>query len=227
MTNQGAPTSLRVGVSRIGLPPLIAIIAFAGCGGGERITQTREVAPFSRLEVSESVDVRVVPGDGRQVRVYAGENVVDRVVTESSGGVLTVDIRDRGIVIGSDPLGDAAVEVQASALDGVDIDGAGDVVLDGIDVDDFELRLRGAGEVDASGTVDRLTATIQGAGDANLLDLQARTARILVQGAGDAEVNVSDTLDVTVEGAADVAYRGDPRVTSDISGAGDIRQIEP
>jgi Putative auto-transporter adhesin, head GIN domain len=225
MTNQGAPTSLRVGVSRIGF--LIAIVALAGCGGGERITETREVAPFSRLEVSESVDVRVVPGDGRQVRVQAGEHVIERVVTESSGGVLTIDIRDRGIVIGSDPLGDAEVEVQASALEGVDIEGAGDVVLDGVDADEFELRLEGAGEVDASGTVDRLTATIEGAGDANLLDLRARTARIVVQGAGDAEVNVSDELDVSVEGAADVAYTGDPRVRSDISGAGDIRRIEP
>jgi hypothetical protein len=207
--------------------PLVAILALAGCGGGERITETREVAPFSRLAVSESVDVRVVPGDGRQVRVHAGEKVIDRVVTESSGGVLTIDIRDRGIVIGEDPLGDASVEVQASALEGVDVDGAGDVVLDGIDADEFELRLQGAGDVVASGTVDRLTASIEGAGDANLLDLEARTARIEVQGAGDAEVNVSEQLDVSVEGAADVAYTGNPRVTSDISGAGDIRRIEP
>jgi Putative auto-transporter adhesin, head GIN domain len=225
MTNQGAPTSLRVGVSRIGL--LIAIVAVAGCGSGERITETRDVAPFNRLEVSESVDVRVVPGNGRQVRVHAGEHVIDRVVTESSGGVLTIDIRDRGIVIGSDPLGDAEVQVEASALEGVDIEGSGDVVLDGVDADDLELRLQGAGEIDASGTVDRLTATIEGAGDANLLDLRARIARVVVQGAGDAEVNVSDELDVSVEGAADVAYTGDPRVTSDISGAGDIRRIEP
>ena len=209
------------------LSPLIAVVALAGCGGGERITQTREVAPFSRLEVAESVDVRVVPGDGRQVRVHAGEHVIDRVVTESSGGVLTIDIRDRGIVIGSDPLGDVEVQVEASALEGVDIEGAGDVVLDGVEADEFEIRLEGAGEIDASGTVDRLTATIEGAGDANLLDLQARTARIEVQGAGDAQVNVSDELEVSVQGAADVAYTGDPEVRSDIEGAGDIRQIEP
>lgn len=226
MTNQGAPTSLRVGVSRTGLP-LIAMLALAACGGGERITETRAVAPFSRLEVSDSVDVRVVPGGGRRVRVHAGEHVIDRVVTSSSGGVLTIDIRDRGIVIGSDPLGDVEVQVEASALEGVDVDGAADVVLDGVEADAFEIRLHGAGEIDASGTVDHLTATIEGAGDADLLDLQARIARIEVQGAGDAQVNVSDELDVSVEGAADVAYTGDPEVRSDVEGAGDIRQIEP
>jgi hypothetical protein len=209
------------------LAPALLVLALAGCGGGERITETREVAPFSRLQVSESVDVRVVPGDGRQVRVYAGENVIDRVLTASSGGVLEVDVRDRGIVIGSDPLGDAAVEVQASALEGIEIEGAGDVVLEGLDAQELELEVQGAGDIDASGTVDRLTATIEGAGNANLLDLRARTARVVVEGAGDAELNVSEELDVSVEGAADVSYTGDPRVRSDVSGAGEIRRIAP
>jgi putative autotransporter adhesin-like protein len=209
------------------LAPLLAVIALAGCGGGERITETREVAPFSRLAVSESVDVNVVPGDGRQVRVYAGENVIDRVLTASSGGVLDIDIRDRGIVIGSDPLDDVEVEVQASALEGVEIEGAGDVVLEGLDAQELELEVQGAGDIDASGTVDRLTATIEGAGNAHLLDLRARTARVVVDGAGDAELNVSEELDVSVEGAADVSYTGNPQVRSDVSGAGEIRRITP
>jgi hypothetical protein len=205
----------------------LLVLLVAGCGGGERIIETRQVAPFSRLEVSESVDVKVVPGDGRRVRVYAGEKVIDRVVTSSSGGVLEIDIKDRGIVIGDDPLGDARVEVAADALEGVDIDGSGDVVLEGLDAQELDLVLHGAADLDASGTVDRLTATIEGAGDANLLELRARTARVVVEGAGDAELNVSDELDVTVEGAADVSYTGDPRVRSDVSGAGDIRRIGP
>jgi hypothetical protein len=46
----------------------------------------------------------------------------------------------------------------------------------------------GAGEVAASGTADRLTATIQGAGDARLSDLAVRTATVVVQGAGEAHL---------------------------------------
>ncbi len=149
--------------------------------------------------------------------------MIDRVITASSGGVLEIDIRDRGIVIGPDPLGDVQVEVAASALASVDVDGAGDVVLEDLDAQALELELRGAADVDASGTVDRLTATIQGAGNANLLDLRVRTARVVVQGAADAELNVSDELDVIVEGAGDVSYSGDPTVRSEVEGAGDLR----
>jgi Putative auto-transporter adhesin, head GIN domain len=226
MSNQGAPRSLRLGASRIGFLPLLLLLAFAGCGGGDRITETRDVAPYSRLEV-DGVDVKVVPGDGREVRVYAGENVIDRVETASSGGVLEIGVRDRGIVIGSDPLGDARVEVQASALEGVDVEGSGDVVLEGLDAQALELDLRGAADLEATGSVERLEAWIQGAGDADLSQLDTGTAVVVAEGASDVELNVRDRLRVLVEGAGDVTYRGDPVVESDVHGAGDLRRVGP
>jgi hypothetical protein len=171
--------------------------------------------------------VKVVEGDGRHVRVYAGENVIDRVITASSGGVLEIDVRDRGIVIGSDPLGDVQVEVAASALESIDIDGAGDVLLEDLDAQELDLELHDAADLEATGSVERLTAKIQGAGDADLSRLAVRTATVVVQGAADAELNVSDQLDVTVQGAGDVSYRGDPVVESQIEGAGDLRRIGP
>ena len=48
-----------------------------------------------------------------------------------------------------------------------------------------------------------------------------------MQGAADAELNVSDELDVTIQGAGDVSYTRRPAVRSDIEGAGDLRRIEP
>jgi hypothetical protein len=206
------------------LAPILVLVLLAGCGGGERITETRDAAPFERLDIEDSVDVKVVPGDAREVRVYAGEDVIDRVHTESSDGVLHVDIRDRGIVIGDDPLGDARVEVSASAVRSVSIGGSSDVDLTGVDVDELELDVEGRADIDASGTVDRLNATIGGAGDANLSRLVVRSAVVAVEGAADADLNVSDSLDVTIEGAGDVTYRGDPEIRSDIEGAGDLHR---
>jgi hypothetical protein len=203
--------------------PILALVLLAGCGGGERIVESRDVAPFDRLEVSDSIEVRVVPGDGREVRVRAGEKVIDRVTTESSGGVLFLDVRDRGIVIGPDPLGDVSVEVAASALRGITVSGAGDVTLSDLEGEELVLDVDGAGELEASGSVDRLILTIDGAGDAQLAELAARTAQVDVNGAGEADLNVSEELDVTIDGAGDVSYRGDPRVRSDIDGAGELR----
>lgn len=201
--------------------------ALAGCGGGPRVTDSRSVAPFDRIVVSSGLEIDVVPGDGRQVRVRAGEDVLDRVLTESRDGVLRLRVRDRGIVIGPDPLGDARVQVAADDLRGVTIDGTGSVELSGLDEPALALDVRGAGDIEASGTVDRLTAEIQGAADADLAELATRTTRVTVEGAGDADLSVSESLDVTVRGAGDVSYRGDPEVRSDIQGAGDLRRVRP
>lgn len=208
-------------------PLLLLALVFAACGGGERITETRDVVPFDRLVVEDSVDVAVVPGDGREVRVYAGEKVIDRIHTDTVGGVLRVDVRDRGIVIGDDPLGDARVEVSATALRGVTVEGSGDVNLSGVRGDELELDVQDAAGVDATGSVDRLTATIQGAGNANLAGLAVRSAVVVAKDAADADLNVSDELDVTIRGAADVTYRGDPEVQSDVQDAGDLRREAP
>ena len=43
------------------LPLLIVVVVVAGCGGGDRTTETRAVAPFERLEIADSVDVRGDP----------------------------------------------------------------------------------------------------------------------------------------------------------------------
>ncbi|HWM12424.1 MAG TPA: DUF2807 domain-containing protein [Solirubrobacteraceae bacterium] len=209
------------------LAAVLAVLAFAGCGGGERITQTRSVAPFDRLEIADNVDVEVVAGDGREVEVYGGEDVLDRVETTSQGGLLRIDVRDRGIVIGDDPLGDVRVRVAASALDLVKIGSTADVDLGELALPELVLEIQGTGEVRASGNADKLTATIQGAGDAELSELAVRTATVVVQGAGEANVNVSERLDVTVQGAADVTYRGDPVVIKDIDGAGEVRPDVP
>ena len=37
------------------VPLLIAVVVVAGCGGGDRTTETRAVAPFERLEIADSV----------------------------------------------------------------------------------------------------------------------------------------------------------------------------
>jgi hypothetical protein len=201
---------------------VVLAVALAGCGGGPRVIETREVAPFDRIEVSDDLEVEVVPGGGTDLQVRAGEDVMDRVRTDSSAGLLRLHLVDRGIVIGPDPLGDVRIRVGADDVRGVKIEGSGNVTLIGVREDTLDLEVEGAGEIDANGSVEELNATIQGAGDANLAGLQARTARITVQGAGDADLNVTDALDVTVQGAGDVSYRGDPSVSSEIQGAGDI-----
>jgi putative autotransporter adhesin-like protein len=208
-------------VRRLALLPLVLLVV-AGCGGGPTVTQNRSVEPYTGLEVDGEIDVEVVPGDAAEVVVTGGEEVIDRVKTETVDGVLEIRIEDRGIVIGPDPFDDVRVQVPAAPLDRISVKGAGDLRLEGLDADELTIEVEGAGDIEAAGTVDTLVATITGAGDANLSELEARTARVTVEGAGDADLNVSEELDVVVEGAGDVTYRGNPTVRQRVEGAGEV-----
>jgi hypothetical protein len=205
---------------------VVAALVMAGCGAGPQTSQTRAVGTFDRLAVSGDIDVEVGSGRSRDVVVTAGENVIDHVVTEASDGVLHVAIRDRGLVIGPDPYKHVSVTVPAAVLRNIRVEGSSDLRLGRIDTDDLSLEVSGSGDISASGTVGNLIATIDGAGDAHLYDLRARTATVTVQGAGDVELNVTDRLDVSVQGAGDVRYRGRPSVRQTVEGAGDIRPAD-
>jgi hypothetical protein len=197
-------------------------VAVAGCGGGTRTTEKRQVAPFDRIDVNGSVDIDVVPGHAGTVRVSAGEHVIDHVVTASSDGVLSITIRDRGIVVGPDPYDDASVQVSADALNALQVHGSGDLHVNHVDMPALAIQISGSGDVEAAGTVDRLTTSIEGSGNVNLADLEARTATVSIEGSGDAKVNVAERLDVTVRGSGDVSYLGSPDVRQNVEGSGDV-----
>lgn len=202
-------------------------IALAGCGAGTPVSDHRAVGSFHALEVSGSVDVRVVRAAAPSVTVHAGKAIIDRVTTGVSGGVLHIGVRDRGIVIGHDPLDGARVRVAMPALRDVTVDGSSDLDLGGLTTRALTVRINGPGDVTARGRVGHLDARVAGPGDARLEGLQASTARVAVEGPGDVDVSVADALDIRVDGPGDVSYRGDPRVTQEVNGPGDISHVGP
>jgi Putative auto-transporter adhesin, head GIN domain len=202
---------------------LVPVVALAGCGledDGPPATQTRDVAAFTRLDNPDSVDVRLVVGEPQHVRVRAGKKVIDDVRTEVRGGTLHVTFDHHGW--GGD---DVVVEASVKELTGVTANGSGDIEASGIDADGFELQSNGSADVSLAGRAGRLTADVDGSGDADLSDLKARDARVTADGSGDVEVR-ADRLDVTVDGSGDVRYHGNPVLKQSVDGSGDLQRAE-
>jgi hypothetical protein len=205
---------------------LAAVLLLGGCGGGPMVTQTRDVAPFTGLAVTSDVNVDVVPGEAGPVVVTGGEDVIERVRTETRDGLLHISIKDRGIVIGPDPFDDVRVQVPAGGLKNIHVQAIGDLDLGHVELDALTIEVDGSSDIRASGTVGDLVASIEGSGDAHLADLEARTARVTVEGSGDMDLNVSDQLEVSVEGDGDVRYRGNPQVRQQVEGSGEVRPAD-
>jgi hypothetical protein len=186
------------------VPAALAAVALTGCAladDGPRVTQTRDVDTFTRIDNDSSVDVRVHVGEPQRLRVRAGQKVVGDVHTDVRDGVLRVRFDHSG-------LGGNGVVVEASVAS-----------LDGID-------LSGSGDVEADGRTDRLALRLDGSGDAKVAGLVARTARVAVSGSGDASVRADERLDLELDGSGDIEYRGDPQVTENDDGSGDIKRAD-
>jgi putative autotransporter adhesin-like protein len=210
--------------SALVLPIALATVALTGCAladDGPRVTQTRDVDAFTRIDNDSSVDIRLHVGEPQRVRVRAGENVIGDVRTEVRDGTLRVRFDHSGL--GGD---DVVVEASVPELAGVAVSGSGDVDADGIRGDAFEVRNDGSADIALTGSTGRLALDLDGSGDANVAGLVARAARVSVTGSGDASVRADDRLDVELDGSGDLEYRGNPRVTKTDDGSGDIKRVD-
>lgn len=204
------------------LPVVVPVIALAGCSlsdDGERTTQTRDVAAFTRLDNDDSVRVRLHAGSPQRVRVRAGDKVIDDVRTEVRDGTLHVTFDHDG-------WGGPKVEVEAwtPRLTATHSDGSGDVEADGVDADALEVTADGSGDVRVKGSATRLVVAADGSGNAKLADLSADEARVTASGSGDVEVHAAERLAVNVDGSGNVRYHGAPRLTQHDDGSGDVKQ---
>ena len=203
---------------------LLAALALVGCtidDDGPRTTQSRDVAAFTRVDNSDSVDVRLRVGEPQRLRVRAGAKVIDDVGTEVRDGTLHLTFDRDGFGVS-----DVVVEASVPELTGIEVSGSGDIDAYGIDADAFEARSDGAADIALDGTAERLALDLDGSGEAYLADLATRDAHVIVTGSGDADVRAEQRLHVYLDGSGDVRYHGDPVLTQRLDGSGDLNRAE-
>jgi hypothetical protein len=209
--------------------------------------ETRDVAPFHRIELSGAADVTLVQGTAPTVMVESTGGAPVR--TRVHDGTLTIDTHDGGRgwwrLFNSAPRGTQRITVTFTELTEVDasgsvklrsagistpslhvdVSGAGTLSLDNLQTDD--LFVEGGGTIKASinGRATKQRIEISGAGDYQAAQLASETASVDVSGAGKVTVNATRTLRVDISGAGVVTYLGNPAVEKTISGMGSVRRL--
>jgi hypothetical protein len=186
-------------------------------GSGVSATEHREVTRFASVELAGSNTVVVHAGAPLSVAVSGDDNLVGRVTTVVRRGRLVVD--NVGSFTTKAPM---RVVVSAPSLDGVTLDGAGTVTVDGVIGANFDAELAGDGTLAISGTVQRVTALLAGAGTLNLHDLIATDGTARLEGTGTIRVHATATLDAALTGTGTILYSGAPAVTVHNTGTGTV-----
>jgi hypothetical protein len=121
--------------------------------------------------------------------------------------------------------GSIELELPARALRHVRISGAGNVALEKISQRELGLTISGSGQMQAHGTVERVSATISGSGDVRLGELAAKRLEAKISGSGRIEAAPTDEADIKLSGAGTVKLLTRPAsLHSKVSGAGRILQ---
>jgi hypothetical protein len=187
-------------------------------GSGVPMTQSRDVAPFTSIELAGSNNLVVRVGEEQSVVVKADDNLIDRVTTQVQSGTLVIG--NNGSFSTESPM---SVDVTVPTLDALTLSGSGNIAIDGIEAESLKVTLPGRGTLTGNGTATRLDVTVSGSGVVQFTHVVATDVQAAVSGSGTIFVTATKSLDAAVSGSGAILYAGTPQnVTRSITGSGAI-----
>ncbi len=94
-----------------------------------------------------------------------------------------------------------------------------------VDAPALDVEISGSGTVNLKGETKDFDLDLSGAANAHCYDLLSENTKVVISGAGDAEVYASVKLDAHVSGAGAVSYKGNAsNVNQNVSGAGSVKK---
>ncbi|MEW6653148.1 MAG: head GIN domain-containing protein [Bacteroidota bacterium] len=203
---------------------LLAVVSFSACtvwgvrGSGKMREQIRSSEAFDRIEAGGAYSIKIIAGKPTSITINAEENLLPYIKTRVNGGTLYISSKKN-----LNPRKELEIFITTPSLTALEVSGANNVDVVGINEKEFAVNLSGAGNVDLKGNTDRLRAEISGAGNINARELKARDVMISVSGAASADVYAKEILDASVSGVGSIDYYGKPEKTrTNVSGVGSI-----
>ncbi len=167
------------------------------------------------IEVTTPVPLKLIAGDGGDVVLRGAPDTISHLRLRS--GKLFSCGR-----VGAGPV---EVEMPARALRHVRISGAGTVTLEKLSQRELGLAISGSGDIQAQGTVERVSADISGSGNVQLAELTLKRLKTKISGSGRVEAGPTDEADIRLSGAGTVRLLTRPTALhTKVSGAGRIIQ---
>ncbi|MPV36164.1 GIN domain-containing protein [Georgenia subflava] len=229
--------------------PLLATAALVltGCASigspsGPTVTEDHEVdAAVTAVHLEGTGDLSIRTGESSSLTVTARESTHERLVTDVRDGVLVLGIRS-GAFLGD--VGRIEYELVLPEVDGITVegtgdvdavltptrslrvavDGTGDVRAEGVDVEDLLVEIDGTGGITLLGTAGAQSVRIDGTGGYDGTELESEDAVVVVNGTGGADVHVTGALEAQVDGTGSVTHSGGAEVNASVDGLGDVRE---
>jgi len=223
---------------------LLAAAVAAPASHAAEVRQPRPAAGFHTVALSAPVKLQVVQGEAEGLVLEGEERDLADIESFVEAGVLRIRVKPgvhrfdgrrisgtvnarrlQGLSIqGSGDIGAQKLAAQDLA---VSIAGSGDVRIGALTAARLDASISGSGDMEVAGRAERVAVKIAGSGDVRAAGLESRDVSVSIAGSGDAKVWASEQLQVRIAGSGDVRYRGEPRVTPSVVGSGTIKRLPP
>lgn len=104
----------------------------------------------------------------------------------------------------------------------IDVEGAIDIDFQLDSIQSLTTKLQGLGTFKLTGFTESHTIDLSGAGDIRAFDLTTNDCQIKIEGLGECEVTVLNSLTVEMSGGGKVCYKGTPSLNFNNQGNGQI-----
>ena len=123
--------------------------------------------------------------------------------TQLAGNVSNFDVRSTGSGT-VDALGLRSGSAYANLA------GSGSIMLGQVDGDQLTAHVRGSGDIEATGAVQTLNASVNGSGDVHVARVTAQRADLAINGSGDISAMVKQSLVASGNGSGRITVHGNP-----------------
>ena len=173
---------------------------------GKRVTVTRDVGYFSKVDASGSVDIEFVQGKEHAMRIVGSKQFVDNIVVEKKGETLYVSHKSNSVISFFDD--DVTLYIYSPDLTEVNLRGSCSFDVKGaLDTDNLKVSVMGSGEADFGSIVcDAINFEVRGSGDIGAKRVDTKNAVANVFGSGDLDFDFlkADNVQFTVSGSGDL-----------------------
>lgn len=187
-------------------------------GNGNTTTEKRTITAFSGISNTLGADIEITCKQTPGLEITTDDNLLQYIRTEVRSGVLTIST-DR-ISISPRRL---TIKASTDMLTNAQITGSGDMVVTGIDTQNFTGQISGSGNMRLSGQAPNGNYTVSGSGNIDARNCAAQQVVANISGSGNITVAVSQVLDGSISGSGSIIYFGNPgTIRRNITGSGNI-----
>jgi hypothetical protein len=208
-------------------------------GPVQEVEKEYTLTDFDRLEISDAFNIDVEQGNYFEISVRGDRRNVDDLVVKTEGNTLVIRYKDN-----RNRRHDTYINITMPSIVAANFSGASDSMISGfhdlrsfdfylsgasvcqldLNATQLDIVLSGASYLNIRGTGEKLHAELSGASVLKAFHFPVTDSEMRVSGASDGHVTVSNSLKAIASGASVILYRGNPTVTSEVSGSSSVHQ---